>query len=237
MTEPDGVPMADVAAGDWLDISVPVRAAMPLFPGDPPVRSELVTSIARGDVCNVTRLDMGAHTGTHIDAPVHFLDGGPGAESIPLDAVIGPAYVVDALSATGPIDSATLERMAIPDGETRVLFKTTNSELWNEPTFSHRSIALAEDAARVLAERGARLVGVDYLSVAPFGDPVPTHRALLEAGVVILEGIDLRAVQPGFHELLCLPLRLVGCDGAPCRALLRPRAAAARHVKDARRSV
>ena len=208
---------------DWLDISVPIHPWMPIFEGDPRVHIERVAAISEGAVCNVSRLDLGAHSGTHIDAPVHFIDGAAGAETTPLDAVIGPAFVVDAADPSGAIDESALERLSIPAGAERLLFKTSNSYLWDEPRFSPEYVAFTEAAARALASRRVRLVGIDYLSVAPFGDPAPVHRALLEAGVVILEGLDLRAVAPGAYELLCLPLRIVGCDGGPARALLRPR--------------
>jgi arylformamidase len=131
--------------------------------------------------------------------------------------------VVDASSASGRIMPDDLDRFGIPDGETRLLFRTANSDLWNEPGFSPAFVALDPSAAAALAERGAVLVAADYLSVAPFGEPGPTHHALLDAGVVIVEGLDLRAVEPGPYDLICLPLRIVGCDGAPARALVRRR--------------
>jgi arylformamidase len=208
---------------DWLDISAAVSRSIPTFEGDPPVRLELVKSLARGDVCNLTRIDMGAHTGTHIDAPIHFVAGGSSAEAISLDAVMGPAWVVDGRSQRGPITAADVERLAIPRGETRILFRTPNSDLWERPDFQTGFLGLDASAAAALVDRGAVLVGIDYLSIAPFGDPTPSHVALLSAGVVVLEGLDLRSVEPGAYELICLPLRIVGSDGAPARALLRPR--------------
>ena len=207
----------------WIDVTVPVRAGMHVFEGDPPFRSELFAAMARGDVCNVTRLDMGAHTGTHIDAPMHFIDGAGGADSIDLEACIGPAWVVDARAIAGCITAADLERLRIPGAETRLLFRTTNSELWRRPAFQEGFVGLDASAAAALAARGVRLVGIDYLSIAPFGDPTPTHRALLERRVVIVEGLDLAAVEPGPVELVCLPVRLVGSDGAPARVVVRRR--------------
>ena len=144
-----------------------------------------------------------------------------------IDALVGPAWVVDASGATGTIDRPMLERLPIPSGETRLIFRTGRATLWDRPGFSTDFVGLDAGAARSLVERGVRLVGVDYLSIAPYGDPAPTHRAFLEAGVVIVEGLDLRAIAPGAYELICLPLRLVGSDGGPARALLRPRAEAA----------
>ncbi len=208
---------------DWLDISAPIEATMPTFEGDPPVRIELVKSLARGDVCNLTRIDMGAHSGTHIDAPVHFVEGGASSERIPLDAVIGPAWVVDAAGQRGPISADDVDRFAIPAGETRLLFRTPNSRLWDRPGFQTGFVGLDPTGAAALVGRRPVLVGIDYLSIAPFGEPTPTHRALLAAGIVVLEGLDLRAVEPGPYELVCLPLRIVGSDGAPARALLRRR--------------
>ncbi|HEY6056738.1 MAG TPA: cyclase family protein [Candidatus Limnocylindrales bacterium] len=210
---------------DWLDISVPVGPETPIFEGDPPFRRELAAAISRGDVCNVSHLDFGAHTGTHVDAPSHFIEGAPATDTIPLDALVGPAWVVDATGHATTIDVAGLARLPIPEGEQRLLFKTAAADLWSEGEFSKAFVGLSGDAATALVERGVRLVGSDYLSVAPFGDPAPTHRALLDAGVVILEGLDLRAIPPGPYDLVCLPLRLVGSDGAPARAILRPRSA------------
>lgn len=215
--------MLEEAPVDWLDISVALDARVPTFTGDPTYRRELHASMAAGAICNVSRLDLGAHTGTHIDAPIHFIEGAAGIEKTPLDAVIGPAYVVDATSLTTTITAANLGRLDIPRGETRLLFRTPNSALWSLPAFSDSFIAFAADAAAALVTRGIRLIGIDYLSIAPFGDPVDTHRAFLGAGVVVLEGLDLRAVEAGPYDLFAPPVRLVGSDGAPARALLRPR--------------
>jgi arylformamidase len=211
----------------WIDVSVPLQRGVATFPGDPTYNIDLPVAIAAGQICNISRLDMGAHTGTHLDAPSHFIDGAAQSESIPLDACIGPGWVVDATGLRGTIGVAELAGLEIPADETRLLFKTPNSELWNQPGFSNAFIGLGDDAARLLVERSVRLVGADYLSIAPFGNPAPTHLALLGAGVVILEGLDLRAVKPGPVDLLCLPLRLVGSDGVPARALVRPRSGSA----------
>ena len=203
-----------------IDVTVPVRTGMVVYEGDPRVRRELAQSLAAGGICNVSRLECGVHTGTHIDAPVHFIEGAAGIEATPLDALIDDACVVDATSIDTDIDAATLHRLTIPDGVTRLLFKTPNSQLWGRTSFSPDFVGLTADAARVLVERDVRLVGIDYLSIAPKRDPAPTHVALLAAGVVILEGLDLRAVTPGPYRLICLPLLLEGSDGAPARALL-----------------
>lgn len=206
----------------WIDVSVPIAPGMIVYEGDPDVALERVASMEAGAVCNVSRLDFGVHTGTHIDAPVHFIEGAPGAEAIPLDALLGAAFVVDATHVTSDIDAGTLARLAMPAGVERVLFKTPNSRLWDRLAFSPDFVGITADAAEELVRRGARLVGIDYLSIAPRSDPGPSHVALLEAGVVILEGLDLRSIDPGMHELLCLPLLIAGADGAPARAMLRP---------------
>jgi arylformamidase len=210
----------ETAAGPsgWRDVTRPLRPDMETFPGDPGIEMELARSRAAGDPANVTRLDMGAHTGTHVDAPVHFVDGGEGVESLPLDALEGPAQVVDARSPaqdtgeidageidTGEIDAARLAALDLPADVERLLLVTGGA-------------TLAEDAATLLADRGLRLLGVDHLSV---GGP-ETHRALFAADIVVLEGLDLGAAPPGRYRLRCLPLLIPGADGAPARALLRP---------------
>jgi arylformamidase len=202
------------------DISVPIHPAMPVWPGDPPVVIERVKSMAEGAHDNVSRIDIGVHAGTHVDAPIHFIADGVGADRVPLDALIGSAVVVDATHLNRHLGSGELSSLAIPEGTERVLFKTTNSELWESDHFETGFLGVTEDGARWLMERGVRLVGIDYLSIAPYGVSVPTHRALLGAGVAILEGTDLRGVEPGEYELICAPLRIVGADGAPARALL-----------------
>lgn len=210
---------------EWIDATVPVRNGMIVYEGDPPVALERVQGIATGGICNLSHLEFGVHTGTHVDAPIHFIEGGAGIEAIPLDALMGSALVADARGATGNLDRPALERIGIPAGTERLLFRTPNSRLWDKPAFSSDFIGLTEDGAQYLLERGVRLVGMDYLSIAPAGNPAPTHVALLRAGAVILEGLDLRRVEPGAYEFCCLPLLLVGADGAPARVLLRPQMA------------
>jgi arylformamidase len=188
-----------------IDVSVPVRPGMITYPGDPEVRLERVSSIADGEVANLSRLDLGVHSGTHVDAPLHFVDGGASVETLPLDVLVGPCVVVDGLDAA-----------AVPRGAERVLFKTPNSRLWERDEFSEDFVALDGAAARALVERGVRLVGIDYLSI---GDE-EAHRALLGAGVVAIEGLDLREVDPGEYRLVCAPLKLEGAEGAPARVLL-----------------
>jgi arylformamidase len=208
---------------DWIDVSIPLKDDMTVFAGEQRFHRERTGAIADGAICNVSRMALGVHTGTHVDAPVHFIDGGDSAEAIALDALIGPAWVVDATAATGSITAGDLDGFDIPAEEVRLLFRTPSAHLWDTPDFEPGFVALDATAATALVRRGVRSVGIDYLSIAPIDDPVPTHRILFEAGVVVLEGLDLRTVAPGAYDLLCLPLRIVGSDGAPARALLRPR--------------
>jgi arylformamidase len=206
----------------WIDVSVPVRAGMAHWPGDPEVKLERAMSIAKGEEANVTRIDMSAHTGTHMDAPLHYFDEDPGIEALPLDAVMGPARVIR-IEGEEPIDRGQLEGLDIRGGE-RILFRTTNSDRpwWErdfDPTFVHVSV----EAAELLGEVGVALMGIDYLSVGAYrSDGAETHRALLGAGVWVVEGLDLSEVEPGDYGLICLPVKLVGSDGAPARVLLRP---------------
>lgn len=210
------------------DITLPYAPEYPAWPGEPKPVVERMRSLAAGDSANVTRLAAGMHFGTHVDAPVHFIAGAGGVETLPLDALIGPAVVVDVGEAK-VITPAVLESAALPAGTARVLFRSTNSRLWADPGHAFRQdyVALTPAAARWLVDRGIRLVGVDYLSVEPYGEPGhATHHVLLAAGVVIVEGLDLRAVSPGIYQLVCLPLKLVGSDGAPARVvLIEPEAA------------
>jgi len=199
-----------------IDISVPIRSGMVTYPGDPEVQLTRWASISDGSLANLTRLDFGVHSGTHVDAPVHFFDGAPAAESLPLDALVGPARVVDATAVGSKLDAAALAGLDLGGAE-RVLFKTRNSELWARASFADDFVSLTEDAAQELIRRGVRLVGIDYLSI---GDEA-AHLALLGAGVVTIEGLDLRQIEPGDYELICAPLKLVGSDGAPARVLLR----------------
>jgi arylformamidase len=197
------------------DISVPIRARMPVYDGNPGVELERASSIADGDPANVSKLSLGVHTGTHVDAPLHFIDGAPGAEGIPLDALVGPAVVVDA-TGVDALGEAELEGLGIPAGAERVLLKTRNSELWNRDDFTRDFLRLDGSGARFVVARGIRTVGIDYLSI---GDH-EAHRELLGAGLVPVEGLDLRGVEPGEYTFICLPLDIVGSDGGPARAIL-----------------
>ncbi len=183
--------------------------------------------IAKGDTSNVSLISLGDHTGTHVDPPVHFIEGGAAVDELPLDALLGPCLVLG-YDGTGNVSSEWLDQARIPANATRLLFKTRNSELWRDPThrYTRDIVAVDASAARSLVAHGVRLVGVDYLTIEPQGPEkagYPTHMTLLRAGVVIVEGLDLRAVAPGPYELVCAPLRIAGGDGAPARVFLLER--------------
>ena len=201
------------------DITRTLRPGMATWPGEPGPIVTPLKRMADGHPADVSHLALGVHTGTHVDAPGHFIPGGAGVESLPLDALIGPARVVG-IEHKGAIRVEELERHGL-EGVPRVLFRTRNSDEWSESTFKEDFVYLEPEAARWLASHGTRLVGVDYLSVESFAAPEPlTHRTLLSAGVVVVEGLDLSAVAPGSYVLSCLPLKLAGADGAPARAVL-----------------
>ena len=208
------------------DISVAIAPGeTPTYPGDPGIEVNSWAAIARGDDANVTTLTFGAHTATHVDAPAHFMEGAPGLTELPLDAFIGEARVVEIPEDVLVIDAAHVAEL-VPEGTSRVLFKTRNSSFWENPAgrFREDFTYVAPDAARALVGRGVRLVGMDYLSVEKFGSKdFGTHLALLSNGVAIIEGLDLRAVRAGTYELICLPLKVAAGsgDGAPARAVLR----------------
>ncbi|MDH7486413.1 MAG: cyclase family protein [Anaerolineae bacterium] len=203
------------------DISLSISEALIVWPGDPPLRITQPIHLNRGDSYTVSRLDISTHTGTHVDAPAHCIRGGLAVDALDLNVLVGPAQVVQALEADA-LSAAVLEGLAIPQGTERLLLRTRNSERWarGEREFATDFVALTEDGARWLVARGIRLVGVDYLSVGPFDDPLPTHLVLLGAGVIVVEGLNLSGVAPGLYQLVCLPLKIAGGDGAPARAIL-----------------
>ncbi|MBV9004673.1 MAG: cyclase family protein [Solirubrobacterales bacterium] len=209
----------------WIDVSVPISDGMLHWPGNPPVSLRRVLAIEHGDGANVSELSLGVHTGTHVDAPMHFLPSGEDVRSLDLATVVGPARVV---AIVDPVSVTREELEAVrPQPGERLLLRTVNSSRrWYEEPFREEFVYVSADAARYLVECGVALVGVDYLSVGGFRvDGEATHHALLEAGVLVVEGLDLVHVEPGRYELVCLPLPLAGSDGAPARALLRPLAA------------
>jgi arylformamidase len=201
------------------DISVPVHEGLPAYPGDPRVQLEPVLRLSQGDGANVTRITLADHSGTHLDAPGHMLEGGATIDSIPLSLLIGRALVAD-LRGTAEIGPAELKMLPL-EGEERLILKTDNSRLWTAGGFRPDYAPLNEAGAEYLAATGIRLVGIDYLSIEGFGGDGRVHRTLLGKGIVILEGLDLSAVPPGAYELICLPLRIAGGGGAPVRAVLR----------------
>jgi arylformamidase len=209
----------------YYDVTVALSNELPTYPGDPGIQIGDWRSLSKGDSANVSVVNFGAHTGTHVDAPAHFIDGAGKIETLPLDSLIGEAVVIEAPGDCLVIDEAFVSAN-VPAGTERVLFKTRNSAFWNEPEpqFHSDFTHLSTDAATWLAERGAKLVGIDYLSIEKFKSPGhPTHLALLTKGVVIVEGLNLADVPAGRYELMCLPMRLrshLG-DGAPARAVLR----------------
>ncbi len=209
------------------DVSVPLSSQTPTYPGDPGIEIKQWLSLANGDPANVSVIYFGAHTGTHVDAPVHFIAGAARADSLPLDILIGPATVIEVPEELAAIDKNFIaEHLQRINGErNRILFKTSNSRLLKEgQAFQSAYVYLTTDAAEELLSQGVKLVGIDYLSVEKFNSQgFQTHLTLLGNGVVILEGIDLGEVPPGKYELICLPLRIAGGagDGAPARAVLR----------------
>jgi arylformamidase len=203
-----------------IDISVPLDATLPTYPNNTPFSLEPVKRVARGDSSNVSTLHMSAHTGTHVDAPRHFFDAGPGAEALPLELLIGRTRVVEVLSRSG-ISAADLSAIDLSE-ELRLLIKTHNSRLWGSPDFHSDYVGVTESGARHLVDHGIKVVGVDYLSVEQFrASGAPAHHVLLGAGTIVIEGLNLAAVDPGVYEMICLPLRIVGADGAPARVVLR----------------
>lgn len=205
-----------------LDISVSLSPGLPVWPGDSQIELERYRFISKGDASNDSRIACSVHSGTHVDAPAHFVENGATVEQLPLDVLIGPAYVTD-LPEADVITPDILEAMTLPVKTHRLLFKTRNSELWADPhhLFHESFVALSADAARWIVQKGIRLVGIDYLSVQLFKDTEAlTHRILLEAGVIIVEGLNLRKVGQGNYQLVCLPLKLAGSEGSPARAVL-----------------
>lgn len=203
-----------------IDVSVPLDLALPNYPGNTPFSLDAIKRIALGDSSNVSTLHISTHGGTHVDAPRHFFDHGAGVDALPLDLLVGRARVIELVTRRG----ITAEDLAGLDlsADLRVLFKTSNSQRWGSAEFQPDYVGVADSGARHLVEHGVKVVGVDYLSVEEFKTPgAPAHHILLGAGVIVIEGLNLRGVEPGEYDMYCLPLRLVGSDGAPARVVLR----------------
>lgn len=203
------------------DISVTVEPEMPSWPTSHKVEIIARKRIKKGDPSNASSLHMSAHTGTHMDAPFHYWDEGYGIDEIPLDLFIGRARVYE-LPRADSIGEEELKGLDF-NGVVRALFKTKNSAFWAEKKFREDYVSFTPKGAAYTASKGVKLVGIDYLSIAALGaeNQAPTHNALAQKGVIILEGINLSGIKPGDYELVCLPLKVKGCDGAPARALLR----------------
>ena len=218
---------------DIVDISVALKAPLPLWPGSVGFRLTRTLRLEAGDPANVSRLDCDIHVGTHLDVPRHFLQHGITVDQVPLATLVGTAVVAD-LPDVPWITAADLERLALPAEVPRLLLRTRNSRLWTDGVTEFRPdyVALTEDAARWVVARGMRLVGIDYLSIQRYQDGPAVHQILLGSGVIILEGLNLADAAPGVYELVCLPLRLIGAEGAPARAILRPLAALGRGATD-----
>ncbi len=206
------------------DVSVAIRPGMVVWPGDPAPTIVALSERSKGAAANVSHLTLSTHTGTHVDAPDHFVEGGRTVDQVALERMMGPCHVLRIASELGqPIQADDLARVWPQSGAVRVLLKTANSQhrLIHQPAFRTDFVALSEGAARYLIEQGVMTVGIDYYSIEPFQTPGhPTHGVLLSQDVLVIEGLDLTAVAPGAYRLACLPLRLVASDGAPVRVLL-----------------
>jgi arylformamidase len=201
------------------DVTVPLSKELVVYPGDPHVKINRRTKVNEEDAkYNLSRYSFGSHSGTHVDAPFHLIEGGGTVDKLPLELLIGRARVVEV---TAPcIDETVLEEFDFTV-DARVLFKTRNSYLWSQKSFVKDYVYITPGAARSLINDGIKVVGIDYLSVEKFDAEPETHMALLKAGTVIIEGLDLRDVEPGDYELICLPLKIKDGDGSPARVVLR----------------
>ena len=206
----------------YIDISVPVSSNLPRWPGSPAITFQRSLDLDKGDIANDTTLHFSVHTGTHVDAPLHFLKDGSSVDQMPLDTLIGPAFVGD-LSHVDAITVDTLENLDFPPNTQRLLLRTRNSQLWqaNIQEFQLNFVALTAEAAQWVVDHGIRLIGIDYLSIQRFSDGPETHLILLKADIVIIEGLNLTSAPAGQYELICLPLRLAGIEGSPARTILR----------------
>ncbi|MBA3073593.1 MAG: cyclase family protein [Anaerolineae bacterium] len=204
------------------DVSLTIREGMAVWPGENPVVLNRRTKIEEGAHANVSFLSLGAHTGTHVDAPFHFIADGSKVDEMPLEVLIGPAQVVEVPDVVKVINAEVLAGLKIADEPKRILFKTSNSHYWDLDTdeFQTGFVGIDLSASEELVKRGMILVGIDYLSASPYKISKPTHDELLGAQMIIIEGLDLRKVQAGFYTLYCLPLKLHGADGAPARVIL-----------------
>jgi arylformamidase len=207
----------------WIDVTVTIQSGMVHWPDNPEIRVERMMDMERGDICNVSHLSLGSHTGTHMDAPLHFVQNGKSLDQMPFAATMGPARVIEITHK----EAVTVEEIHPHKirAEERVLFKTRNSKRsWKMDHFDEDFIYISREAAKYLADRKVVTVGIDYLSVGGFKkDGVETHHALLRAGIWVIEGLNLAKIKPGKYDLVCLPMKILNSDGAPARAILRPK--------------
>jgi len=205
------------------DVTLTLSDTLPVWPGDPSIEIKQVSFISKGDDCNVSHLKTSVHAGTHLDAPKHFLDGAKSIDELDLAAMLGPAQVIQVDDQVKNVTAKMLESASLPASTQRILIKSANSKLWEalNPKFNKDFVALSMDAAVWLVAKGIKLVGLDYLSIAPFGEGKEIHQTLLKAGIILVEGLNLTDIDPGFYELICLPLKLKGSDGSPARVVLR----------------
>lgn len=203
------------------DISYPISPNMPVWPGDPPVVIERVSSMEAGAGVNISRISCGVHIGTHVDAPLHFLRDGERVQNLDLYILVGDAVVLEIPSDVSLITAEVIRKAGLAAGTERVLFKTSNQERWKlAPEFQTDFVGISPDGAQYLVDVGVKLVGVDYLSVAPFNNSREPHEIFLKAHLILLEGVYLNKITPGNYMLCCLPLKLIDSEGSPCRAIL-----------------
>jgi arylformamidase len=207
---------------EYIDVTLPLKPEMPFWPDSTGLKLSAVKRMKSGQVCNLSELTIDLHAGTHVDAPWHYVDEGFTTEHLSIDMMLGACYLAH-LPDTKEVTAADLQGAGIPAGTTRLLLRTSNSLLWksNEPEFRKDFVGLSADGAQWLVEHKIGLVGIDYLSVGPFGRGIETHKMLLGAGMVVVEGLYLADVEAGWYELICLPIKLVGAEGAPARVLLK----------------
>ncbi|MDX1953349.1 MAG: cyclase family protein [Verrucomicrobiota bacterium] len=207
----------------WVDVSVPIRSGMVHWPDNPAVNVSRMMDMDKGAVCNVSILSFGAHTGTHMDGPLHFVKGGAGLDTMPFEATIGPARVIE-IKDKESVKVYELENQRLKAGE-RILFKTRNSKKsWKSDAFDDHFVYVSKEASQFIVDAGVQTVGIDYLSVGGYyKDGVETHQILLGAKVWIIEGINLAKIAPGKYDMICLPIKVANSDGAPARVLLRAR--------------
>jgi arylformamidase len=205
-----------------IDITVEISENMVVWEGDPGVKIRQLLKMKNGDPYNLTRIDLGVHNGSHVDAPLHFINEGMSIDHFPLSQMVGPVQVIEIHESVDLITADVLINAGIHSETKRLLIKTKNSNFWkrSDAIFQKDYCGVTSDGAQFLANLDLQLVGIDYLSISPLCDLEEPHRILMRKGMIILETVNLTAVDPGFYDLYCLPLKLVGCEGAPARVIL-----------------